>query len=180
VITSSVKHSKNMRHWWRAYWQANVKLSSLVDALVAQIIEDLAAEYFHKVLRDDKKRHGSHVVSLPSQTRGGRESASTEEEKKDKLRKAQKGRIAIPGKFMIKTTALLNVMKTLKEQEEKGRDEKRRKDLEEDDEPPWQRRSSPSPPVDSHRFLVDSEEEAEEAEELEVNCGDEMYNENRC
>ena len=69
---------------------------------------------------------------------------------------------------MIKTSDFLNVMKTLKE-----REEKRRKDQEEDDQPPWQRRLSPSPPLDSPRFSVDSEEEVEEVEE--VNWGHIMY-----
>jgi chromatin segregation and condensation protein Rec8/ScpA/Scc1 (kleisin family) len=103
-----------------------------------------------------------------------------EEAKKDKLRKVQEGRIAIPGKFMIKTSALLDVVKTLKEGEEKRREEKVRKDQEADVVPPWSRDWSPSPPLDSPRFPADSEEEAEEAKERrKVNCADEMYYDGR-
>jgi hypothetical protein len=132
--------------------EANIKLRSLVDAGLP--IEGLAAEYFHKVLRHETKR-------------------DSDEEKKDKLRKVQEGRIAIPGKFMIKTSALLNAFKTLKEQEEKRREEKVRKDQEELNRQPWQleRHPSPSPPLDSPRFSVDSEEEAEEGQS--ENCAHE-------
>ena len=72
---------------------------------------------------------------------------------------------------MINTSALLNVFKTLKEQEEKRRDEKARKDQEELNRQPWQRHPSPSPPLDSPRFSVDSEEEAEEGQS--ENCAHE-------
>src|SRR5271170_7365020 len=139
---------------------ANIKLESFVDARLP--IEGLAAEYFHKVLRDDMKRRGRHVVTFPQ--RDDRPATDADEEKKDKLRKVQEGRIAIPGKLMIKTSALLNVFNTLKEQEEKRRDEKVRKDQEELNRQPWQRHPSPSPPLDSPRFSVDSEEEAEEGQ----------------
>lgn len=159
--------------------QANIKLRSFVD--MGEPIEGLAAEYFHKVLRDDTNRRGRHVVTFPPR-RNARDRPATEEDKmeeeakKDKLRKVQEGRIAIPGKFMIKTSALLNVVKTLKEGEEKRREEKVRKDQEADDVPPWSRDWSPSPPLDSPRFPADSEEEAEEAKERKkVNWGDEMY-----
>ena len=61
--------------------QANIKLRSFVDTGLP--IEGLAAEYFHKVLRDDTKRRGRHVVSFPRRD----DRPATEEEKKDKLRK---------------------------------------------------------------------------------------------